>query len=305
MTDISIIIVNYNKGTMLTQCIESVKEYTPSTISLEFIVVDNSDAIDVREYLVGLTDVVLIKNETNRGFAAANNQGLNIARGKYILYLNNDTLFLENTLSDLIRFYAEVGGNTIIGCKLLNKDMTHQFSVIDFDSISNRFGEYFFIYNVAKRSKYFNKFHLNYTHPDSVMKVDVVKGAFLFTGKEEMMRLNGFDESFFFYNEEFDLCWRLKQSGGSVWYYPKTSIIHLGGSTTQDMPYFSIKNLAKTNLTYFQKHNHRIKRWAYYVIHYLGYAIRVPIYALQGVFTLDKKNILKSWNYARSLFQLP
>jgi GT2 family glycosyltransferase len=305
MIDVSIIIVNYNKGEMLRECIESVQRITPENITLEFIVIDNSDKLDVREYLNDLEDVILIQNQTNRGFAAANNQGLKIARGTYILYLNNDTLFVEDTLSEMIRFYGEVSGNVIIGCKLLNKDLSHQHSVFDFDSLSNRFGEYFFVYHVAKHSKAFNKFHLNYTNPDTTMQVDVVKGAFLFTGRDEMNRLSGFDETFFFYNEENDLCWRLKQSGGQVWYHPKTSIIHLGGSTTDDMPYFSVKNLAKTNLTYFQKHNPLLKRWMYYLIHYTGYALRVPVFAIQGLITADRSYLTKSWNYFRSLFQLP
>lgn len=292
-------------GEMLRECIESVQRFTPDSIALEFIVVDNSDKLDVRGYLNGLKDAILIQNQTNRGFAAANNQGLAIARGKYILYLNNDTLFLEDTLSEMVRFYDEISGNAIIGSKLLNKDLSHQHSVFDFDSLSNRFGEYFFVYHVAKRSKTFNKFHLNYLRPDTTMQVDVVKGAFLFSGRDEMHRLGGFDETFFFYNEENDLCWRLKQSGGQVWYHPKTAIIHLGGSTTEDMPYFSVKNLAKTNLTYFQKHNPPLKRWMYYLIHYSGYAIRVPVFAIQGVIKADRGYLTKSWNYFRSLFQLP
>lgn len=290
---------------MLRECIESVHEFTPENVSIEIIVVDNSDKLDVREYLTGLTDVILIQNKTNKGFAVANNQGLMIAKGAYILYLNNDTLFLEDSLTELIRFYNSVGGNSIIGCKLLNKDLSHQFSVFDFDSISNRFGEYFFIFHMVKRSGRFNKFHKNLSNPDDVMQVDVVKGAVLFTGREEMLRLGGFDETFFFYNEETDLCWRHKQSGGQVWYFPKTAIIHLGGSTTDEMQYFSVKNLAKSNLTFFQKHNPAPKRWLYYLIHYTGYALRVPIFALNGIIKADRSYFTKSWNYARSLFQIP
>lgn len=290
---------------MLRECIESVHEFIPQNISIEIIVVDNSDKLDVREYLSGLTGVILIQNKTNKGFAAANNQGLSIAKGKYILFLNNDTLFLEDSLTELIRFYNRVGGNSIIGCKLLNKDLSHQFSVFDFDSISNRFGEYFFIFHLAKRSGRFNKFHKSLSNPDDVMQVDVVKGAVLFTGREEMLRLGGFDETFFFYNEETDLCWRHKQSGGQVWYFPKTAIIHLGGSTTDEMQYFSVKNLAKSNLTFFQKHNPAPKRWLYYLIHYTGYALRVPIFALNGIIKTDRSYFTKSWNYARSLFQIP
>jgi GT2 family glycosyltransferase len=280
--------VNYNKGEMLRECIESVQRFTPDNIALEFIVVDNSDKLDVRPFLNGLKDVVLIQNQTNRGFAAANNQGLAVARGTYVVYLNNDTLFLEDTLSEMIRFYQQIGGNALIGCKFLNTDLTHQPSVFDFDTLSNRFGEYFFVYHIAKRSKIFNKFHLNHTHPDTTMQVDVAKGAFLFSGREVLQRLGGFDETFFFYNEENDLCWRLKESGGQVWYHPKTAIIHLGGNTTDEMPYFSVKHLAKTNLIYFQKHNPPLKRWIYYLIHYTGYAIRVPLFAIQGVLTADK-----------------
>ena len=306
MTDISIIIVNYNQGKLLRECILSVRQHTPASLHIEFIVIDNHSTLeDPTPFVSDLSDVILIRNQSNRGFGAANNQGLVISRGKYVLFLNNDTLFTEDTLTRMRDFYDSLGEQAIIGCKLLNADGTHQFSVFDFDTLSNKFGEYWFLAHLFPRSATFNKFHLNYKIPDSVSQVDVVKGAFMFSGANEMKQLGGFDEDFFFYNEENDLCWRLKQKGGSVWYYPKTSIIHLGGATTGSMSYFSVKYLSLSYLIYFRKHFPRPKRYLFYLMHYSGWLIRVPVYLVMGLVTLNSALFEKAWNYFRASFQRP
>jgi O-antigen biosynthesis protein len=306
MTDISIIIVNYNQGRLLRECIQSVQKHTAPSLRTEFIVVDNnSRSEDPGQSIAGLSDVTLIRNTVNRGFGAANNQGLAVARGKYVLFLNNDTIFTEDTLTKVRNFYDGLGGEAIVGCKLLNADGTHQFSIFDFDSLMNKFGEYWFVAHLLPRSATFNKFHLNYKVPDITSRVDVVKGAFMFAGAHEMKALGGFDEDFFFYNEENDLCWRLVGRGGSVWYFPGTSIIHLGGATTESMSYFSVKHLALSYLIYFRKHFPIQKRILYYLMHYSGWLVRVPVYLFSGVVTIDRAYFEKAWNYFRATFQRP
>lgn len=304
MSKVSIIIVNYNQGEMLRNCIESVLKYTQE-IMTEFIVIDNSDKMDVSPYLNDLPNIILIKNSSNRGFAAANNQGLEVSTGDYVLFLNNDTLFIEDTLGQILQFYEKLKTPAFVGCKLLNKDLTHQFSIADFDSLWNEFGTYFFIYQVFYKSRLFNKFHLNYKIPDTTAKVDVIKGAFIFARLDEIKKLNGFDEDYFFYNEENDLCYRFSKVGGEIWYFPQTSIIHFGGATTDNMPLFSYKALALSKLIYYRKHFSFFKRYAFYLIFYSGYIMRAPLYTIGGIFSMNINLIKKGYYFFLSTFQYP
>lgn len=301
---VSIVIVNYNQGEMLRNCIISISNHS-ADIPIEYIIVDNSDKFDVTPFLEDLPRIKLFKNEQNRGFAAANNQGLEIAQGEYLLFLNNDTLFIDNTLDKMIQFDKSLKDPAFIGCKLLNEDGSHQFSVVDFDSISNQFGEYFFLANIFKKSKYLNKFHQNLKLGSQVTEVDVIKGAFIFGKTDEFKKLNGFDEDFFFFNEENDLCWRFKKSGGRVWYYPKTEIIHLGGATTVSMKWFSIKHQALSKTIYFKKNSQGVRQVLFFVLHYLGYLIRVPVYLVTGMLSLNRNLIFKAFYYFKSIFQIP
>lgn len=304
MIKVSIIIVNYNQGEMLRNCIDSVTKYTHE-VEIEFIVVDNSDKMDVRPYLKDLSDVLLIKNEINQGFAAANNQGLEVATGEYVIFLNNDTLFLEDSIEKLKEFYVTLEKPALIGCKLLNADGSHQFSVVEFDSLFNQFGEYFFVWNLFKKSRLLNKFHQNYKIANQITEVDVVKGAFIFGKTAEVKKLDGFDEDFFFFNEENDLCWRFKQNGGKIWYYPLTEIIHLGGATTVSMKWFSIKHQALSKMIYFRKNSTGIRCITFFILHYFGYMMRVPVYLAGGVLSLNRNLIYKAFYYFKSMFQIP
>lgn len=296
--------MNFNQGALLRDCIRSVKAYS-ADIPLEWIVVDNSNAEDITPFLSEFDDILLIRNTTNVGFAAANNQALERATGVYSLLLNNDTLFLENTLDHLIRFEQDAGRRVILGCKLLNSDGSHQHSVVDFLSVTNQIGEYFGLSHVFPESKRFNKFHLSHTSADIITPVDVIKGAFMFAKTADLKSIGGMDESFFFYNEEDDLCQRFKQSGGEVWYVPTTRIVHLGGATTTTMKWFSIHHQHRSKLIYIQKHFSGAERLFLMTIHLIAYAVRVPIYLLIGVFTLRESWISKAVFYGRCLFSIP
>ena len=126
---ISIIIENYNASKMLDDCIVSIKQYS-ADIDKEIIVVDNNSDDTIQWVAEKHNDVIFILNQENYGFAKANNQGIAIARGKYILILNNDTLFVEKTLNEIIGFYESQSDKLFIGCKLINADGTMQNSVM-------------------------------------------------------------------------------------------------------------------------------------------------------------------------------
>lgn len=302
--DVSVVIVNFNQAEMTRACLQSVLKHS-SGVAIELIVVDNSDVERLDTQLSEFEGLILIKNPSNLGFAAANNLGLDVATGRFVLFLNNDTLFIESTLPKLIRFYDSLPTRALIGCKLLNEDGSHQFSTVDFNTRWNQFGEYAFLSGLFPRSKRINKFHANVTQPDEIRKTDVVKGAFILGNTEDVLALNGFDEAFFFYNEEDDLCQRFKHAGGDVWYYPETAIIHFGGATTATLKWFSIFHQHRSKLIYFRKHAQGLDYIAYLSMHLLGYAVRVPLYIFRGLLTLNSTWVRKGLYYGRCLFLYP
>lgn len=303
--DVSIIIVNYNSFNLLIQCIDSLIKFTKA-VSYEIIVVDNHSMEDlIDDVLSKYDEIKLIKNNENKGFGSANNLGLAIARGKYVLFLNNDTVFFENTIKKIYYFAESSHDPLIVGCKLLNSDNSLQHSVFDFPSPWNVFTSNFFLYALFPKSKYFNKYHLMNNKINKTTEVDVVTGAFLFGTKSNIEEIGGFDERFFFYNEETDLCYRFKLNGGKVYYYPGTAIIHLKGGTANKISWFAYKNQSLSTIKFFQKHFSGINCISALVMHYIGIIIRIPIFLIIGLVTFNQNLRIRSFYYLKLLFIYP
>ncbi|GAB6283119.1 MAG: hypothetical protein STSR0008_18750 [Ignavibacterium sp.] len=303
--DVSIIIVNLNSFKILKDCINSIINYTNKKIEYEIIIVDNnSDEGSIETELNGYTCVRLIQNKYNMGFAAANNEGIKIAKGKYILFLNNDTLFIEDSISVLLDFYSNSNQN-IIGCKILNADMTIQPSINDKDTLLNSFGENFFLYKIFPQIRSLNRWYLSQYVPQEIIQVDLIKGCFIFCEKKIIDELNGFDERFFFYAEETDLCLRAVSKGYKIIYYPETAIIHLGGYTTEKNLWFKYKNRSFARIQIFQKHYPRKQLYFLIAFHYGGIFLRVFVYFFLGVFSFNSKLFMKSFLYIKQLFVYP
>jgi len=302
---VSIIIVNYNSFSLLLNCINSINTFV-TEVTYEIIVVDNASTEgDVKQLLIPFANVKLIQNKTNLGFSAANNIGIEKAVGEYILFLNNDTLFLENTLKILLTFLEGHGKNLLVGCKLLNADKSHQASVVDVDSLSNSLGENLFLYKIFKRVKRLNKYFYSDNEPAIPTNVDVIKGAFIFTTHEVVKVLHGFDVRFFFYAEETDFCMRAKKLGYDVVYYPLTKIIHLGGASTDKYLWFKFKNQTIAKIQIYQKHYKGIEFFLLTSLHFLGMFLRVLVYSLSGIIKFNYQLLVKSFIYFRLLFIYP
>ena len=140
---------------------------------------------------------------------------------------------------------------------------------------------------------------------NSTYEVDVITGAFLFGKRKEIAGLGGFDERFFFFNEETDLCFRFKKNGGKVYYFPQTSIIHLKGGTAQKNSWFTQKNQSIATIKFLQKHFVGLNFTLAIFIHYIGIVIRIPVFLLFGSFTFNKDLILRSFYYLKLLFVYP
>ena len=232
--DISVIIVNYNVKDYLLQCLRSLNASVGS-VTTEVIVVDN-DSHDgsVDELQPLFPSVRWIALDENIGFGRANNVGLEHASGRYVLYLNPDTIIGADTLSVMCRFLDEHPTTGIAGCKVLNPDGSFQVACrrglpTPWVSFCKLFG----LQRLFPSSKLFAGYNLTYLPVDATYAVDALIGAFM-VGRTELMRsLGGFDPAFFMYGEDIDLCYRVQQAGFDVTYVHTTSIVHYKGESTK------------------------------------------------------------------------
>jgi GT2 family glycosyltransferase len=214
--DVSIIIVNYNTKTFLKQCLESIFAKTKD-ITFEIIVVDNNSTDGSQQMLKDeFPNIILIESSENLGFGRANNLGAKSATGKYLIFLNSDTILLNNAIKiffDFMNNYPEVG---ICGGNLYdeNKKPAHSYSRLP--GIIQELKRLLLISNI----NYFN----NTRKPK---KVGYITGADLMIKADIFNRLNGFDSDFFMYYEESELTYRVKQEGYKVYCVPQAEIVHL------------------------------------------------------------------------------
>ncbi len=305
MIDVSVIIVNYNSFHLLDECLDSLFHFNKE-ISFEVIVVDNNSTVgDVESITSKYPAVRLIKNDKNIGFAAANNLALKIIKGKYTLFLNNDTVFKNNVIEKVFDFAEAMKQPVFAGCQLLNADMTKQESVVDFPNLWNTITENIFLYKIFKRSKIFNKYYQNNYNYSEPQEVDVIKGAFMFCETATLKKLNGFDDRFFFYSEETDLCYRFKKSGGKIFFLPYVKLIHYGGETTDKNLWFKYKNQTTGKIQYYQKHFYGIRFTAVIFIHFTGLFLRGILFSVSGIFLLKKNIMKKGYYFFKQMFVYP
>lgn len=302
---LSVIIVNYNNFDLLYQCLSSLVEYTEG-LEYDIIVFDNNSTDgDVETITSRFKNIILIKNSTNEGFAKANNIAVKRARGKYLLLLNNDTLFLENSIKKVFDFIRSRDKPCLVGCKLLNEDKSIQNSVYSFPSATNIFASNMFLYKLFPDAKKLNKsYNMNNTISQPLV-VDVVIGAFMLISRDIFIKMGGFDERFEFYHEDTELCYRFKKNYGDVIYFPKTEVVHIGGGTTNKYLWFQYKNRSISIIKFMQKYFSGTRFLVGILSHYLGILIRIPILLIVGILLLRKGFIQRAMYYIAILFIYP
>jgi len=218
--DLSIIIVNYNVKEFLQNLLHSIDKAAQS-IKHEVIIVDNASDDGSVEYLqknfLQQDRIKLIANKKNLGFGRANNQGLKIAQGKYLLLLNPDTLLSEDTLKKMIGFLEKSSDAGMAGCKILNPDGTLQLACRrSFPGPWVSFCKVTGLSTLFPNSRLFAKYNLTYLDENQTYEVDAISGSFMMLKKEVYDKVGGFDEDFFMYGEDLDLCYRIQKSGYKV-----------------------------------------------------------------------------------------
>src|SRR3989344_6301438 len=216
---LSIIIVSFNSKDFLDKCISSIEKNSLPE-SPEIIVVDNaSDDFTIKYNKQKHPKIIFIRNKINRGFSYANNQGIKIAKGKYILLLNPDTIVPERTLLVMLDFMEKNLGTAISTCRveLLDgsiDDACHR----GFPSPWNAFCHFAYLGSFFPKSRFFNGYHLGFRDMEISHEIDCCTGAFMLIRREIGDKISWLDEDYFWYGEDIDFCFRVKKAGYKVNY---------------------------------------------------------------------------------------
>lgn len=250
--ELSIIFVNWNSTDYLLACIQSILENTQH-IPFEIIVVDNaSPSADADRLNRQFAKIKLIKSPVNLGFAGANNAGFKFSSGEYLLFLNPDTRLLSPAIAELLDRVKALPDAGVVGCKLLNGDLSIQTSCIQsFPTILNQALDAEFLRRRWPQHRMWGM-HPLFSGQLLPAKVDVISGACMMIRREVFEQVGLFSEDYFMYAEDLDLCYRAKQAGYSNYYVGAAKIIHYGGGSST--PLQATKTKWNSILQYLVKH---------------------------------------------------
>lgn len=280
--DLSIIIVNWNGLDITRQCLESIYQQTRD-INFEVIVVDNASADSTCKMLrEEFPQVKLICNSENKGFAAANNQGINIAGGNFILLLNNDTIVLKDAISKTFLAAKTNPQAAVTGCKVLNRNGTTQSSCFMFPSLLNLMIAAAHLDTFFPKNKFFGRERYSRTDWNCIKEVDAVSGCFMMVRRQAFENIGILDERFFMYAEETDWCMRFKKNGWKILFCPEGQIIHLGGESSKKIKSTMILQLKGSILLLIKKHYTRLSYASACIIMSIYFFIRAPYHLIRG-----------------------
>ncbi len=228
---VSVILVTYNTRELLARCLEALPAALEG-VSYEVWVVDNGSTDDTLAWLQAHhPEVQILSNPGNRGFAAANNQAMARARGRYFLLLNTDTIPLPGALAALVHHLEEHPEIGMAGGSLLNPDGSPQGCAADFPTLWTEL-----LLLTGPIGRWLLGSHFPFHPPvESPKAVDWVSGACLLVRREVVEAIGGLDEGYFMYGEEVDWCWRARRAGWQVAVVPQARVIHLGSATARRM----------------------------------------------------------------------
>lgn len=235
--DLSIIIVSYNTCSITQNCIQSIYNQNLN-IEYEIILIDNHSN-DNTVYIIKqiFPEVIIIENLENKMFSKANNQGIQISKGKYVLLLNSDTLFLDSSIEKMIH-YMELNNNCVCtGPRVLNEDLSFQSEGYPLSSIFHTIVNSLFYMNRWPLLDNFKKWFLpagtKGVEIGKIREVGWVSGCFMLIKANILNSVGRLNEQIFFYGEEIEWCFRAKSNGFDVFVIPTATIVHLGGKSTK------------------------------------------------------------------------
>lgn len=250
--DLSVVIVSWNTRDLLARCIRSLQasELPPET---DILIVDNASSDGTASSVHRMfPDLVLMRNDKNVGFAAANNIALSSATGRYILLLNPDTEVQPGAVQALCEFLDANVGSGAVAPQLVGADGAMQKSVSPAPSLMREISRLFHISHWSLPSASYDMKRWYMHRP---REVDVVQGACMMIRREALYEVGLLDEDYFMYTEEVDLCHRLRKAGWTVHWLPTAKVRHHGSQSSKQVPTESFLNLYKSKIIYFRKHH--------------------------------------------------
>jgi N-acetylglucosaminyl-diphospho-decaprenol L-rhamnosyltransferase len=252
MICVSIILVNYNGLNFLNECLTSIDQFVDD-FTCEVIIVDNFSADDSTKNIKdNFPSITLICSQSNLGFSKANNLAVKHSQGKHLLFLNTDTILTENMpriLSDYLAQHQDIG---VVSPRITFRDGSYQLSCGKLPNLAN---EFFDKIRYGLDRKWHHIFGNLYDKQHStVQETGWLTGACLMIRRDVFEQIGGFEESFFMYFEDKDICKRIYEAGWKVVYYPKTSLIHLLGGSSSGINQSVNTYYRNSQLYYYQKH---------------------------------------------------
>jgi hypothetical protein len=270
--EVSIIIVSYNTKQYILNSLKTIYKYT-ADIDIEIIIVDNLSSDNSEEIITNtFKDIIWINNNLNNGFGTACNIGARVANGKYLFFLNPDTLLVNNAIKILYDFLEAHTNIAACGGNLLYNDLSHHISYGNFPSIKQVFFEQFL--------KHFFKSYYESIALTGIVKeknpfeVDYISGANIMITKKIFDSIEGFDEDFFLFYEETEMCFRLKQQNYINIVVPEAKIIHLHKKTDKNLLLDRLKMYKTSEKLFFIK-TQGINSWKIvYIVYYISYSFK-------------------------------
>ncbi|MCF7954336.1 MAG: glycosyltransferase family 2 protein [Phycisphaerae bacterium] len=282
---LSIIIVSWNVSDDLQACLSSLRDNPPSAAFEQILVDNNSSDATVETVKKNFPEVKIIENSENKGFATANNQGIGIATGQYVLLLNPDTIVHPGALDTLIEFLDKNPDAGACGPKLINDDGTIQASVRRFPTYRGVLYSHTVCRLLGLFRTPYRKWMMKDFRYDKQTDVDQLMGAALMVRRSAIEKAGLLDSDFFMYFEEVDWCYRIKQAGWRLVFLPDAEITHLGGRSSSQVPLKRIMTLTSL-LAFFRKHRGRLSSESFAIIFKLAVILRNICHLVIGLFTL-------------------
>lgn len=284
--ELSVIIVNYNTKKLLKQTIESVMNTVGQAIKYEIIVSDNGSKDGSCEMVKkSFPQVKLIENNANLGFSKANNTAINESKGRYILLLNSDTVVKEKCLEKCIEYMDNHGEIGALGCKVVLTDGTLDHACKRGYPTPEASLYYLLkLHKFFSNSKKFGAYTLDYLPDDQINEVDSLVGAFMMVRRESIDKVGLLDEDFFMYGEDIDWCYRIKEAGYKIVYYPEAEILHYKGASSKKKKLKTIYEFHRAMILFYNKHY--IHRYNFFVtlLVYLGIGFKLALSLLLNIF---------------------
>jgi GT2 family glycosyltransferase len=286
MADISIVIVTWNTKKIAGECLDSLRQ-SLGPLSMEVIVVDNASSDGTADAIAEhYSEVKLIRNDSNMGFARANNIGIRASSGKYVCLINSDVVVPDHCLETMFRYMEQQPSIGVLGPKMRLADGSIGDSCMRFPTVGNWFCRALALDSLFKHFGLFGGFLMTDFRYDRLADVDILTGWFWMVRREALNQAGLLDERFFMYGEDIEWCRRFHDFGWRVVFYPDAEAIHYCGASSANAPTRFYVEMERADLQYFERYHGRLAVaafWAASLLHQLLRAVGYSFLYMIGI----------------------